>query len=242
MALAGPPALQVFGEVEPSWVIDAMRVDLSLRGAAGWYRVLNACRTAHFLDEGSMCGKLEGAAWYRTRTADPGLIDAALTWRLTGRGPPLPRDAVDEFVGVVLARLSEASPRVGPGRSSRAPSAGRSSRSVPSQPLVSCVLAAPANAELLALAARRFIQQDWADRELLVAPPAERGQRRGAAARSPDPDRRDQRGGPGHLARRGAGGGPGSDPRRLGSAHLVRHRPADAPGGRSCSPRSVARW
>ena len=170
VALAGPPPLQVFGEVEPSWVIDAMRVDLSLRGAAGWYRVLNACRTAHFLDEGSMCGKLEGAAWYRTRTADPGLIDAALTWRLTGRGPALPRDAVDEFVGVVLARLSEASPRIVP---AGLPSAERGPLvEIGSQPpLVSCVLTGPANAELLALAARRFIQQDWADRELLVLRP-----------------------------------------------------------------------
>ena len=35
-------------------------------------------------------------------------------------------------------------------------------------PLVTCVLAAPASAELLALSGRRFIQQDWPDRELLV--------------------------------------------------------------------------
>jgi hypothetical protein len=169
-ALAGPPPWEVFGELDRAWVIDAMRVDLTLRGAAGWYRVLNACRTVYFLDEGVMCGKLEGAAWYRSRATDPWLVDAALAWRRTGSGPPMPPERVDEFVGAVLARLSSVSPRRVP---AGVPSAERGPTVIVGRepPLVTCVMTAPASPELLALAARRFARQDWPDRELVVLRP-----------------------------------------------------------------------
>ncbi len=160
VALAGPPPRRVFGPIRRSWLVDAMRVDLALAGAAGWYRVLNACRTLHYLDRGSMCGKLTGAAWARTRVPDASLIDAAVAWRRLGTGPPLPPEDVDVFVGAIAGRLDGDAPAV----------VEIAPRHVVADHtrLVTCVLVAPRDAELLVLAAKRFAEQDWPERELLV--------------------------------------------------------------------------
>lgn len=170
LAVAGPSPAAVFGPLEREWLIDAMRVDLALTGASGWYRVLNACRTLHFLEEGTMCGKLHGAAWARDRVPDPSLVDDAVTWRRLGSGPPLRPERVDDFVADVARRLTEASPTAVPAGT---PAVEHRPRIVvlDERPLVTCVLVAPPNPERIALATRCFLQQTWSERELLVLGP-----------------------------------------------------------------------
>lgn len=170
VALSGPPPRSVFGPLERAWIVDAMRVDLALGGASGWYRVLNACRTLHFLEEGSMCGKLEGAAWARERVADPALVDGSVVWRRHGSGPPLAPGRVDAFVTAVAARLNAVSSTAVPAGIPAAEWRPRTTV-VHERPLVTCVLVAPSDAELLSLSVRRFAEQDWVDRELVVLRP-----------------------------------------------------------------------
>jgi hypothetical protein len=171
VALAGPPPRRVFGRIARSWLVDAMRVDLALAGAAGWYRVLNACRTLHFVEEGRMCGKLTGAAWARMRVADSALIDAAVEWRRNGSGPPLPPGHVDAFVSAVAARLDGA-PAGDDAEQAAIPAVDPEPVALDDGgPLVTCVLVAPPSEELLLLAVRRFAEQDWPARELLVLRP-----------------------------------------------------------------------
>jgi Glycosyl transferase family 2/Aminoglycoside adenylyltransferase, C-terminal domain/Nucleotidyltransferase domain len=162
VALVGPPPRRVFGPINRSWLAEAMLVDLALAGAAGWYRVLNACRTLHFVERGVMCGKLEGAAWARRRVADPELIDDAVEWRRNGVGPPLEVDRVDVFVDAIAALLGGAPPSEA--RVELPPQVVIGS----DDPLVTCALPAPADEQLLLLAANRFLEQDWPLRELLV--------------------------------------------------------------------------
>jgi len=167
IAVIGPPAATVFGPPVIPWLLEAMRVDLSLVGAAGWYRVLNACRTMHYLETGVMCDRIRGADWARGRLPDGELIDLALQWRQTGSGRPMIPDRVAAFVHPVLARLEQASGVLSP---PPVPAEETKPRVTvhDEYPLVSCVLLAPSDPELLALAARRFGEQDWWNRELLV--------------------------------------------------------------------------
>ncbi|MGF1648499.1 MAG: glycosyltransferase, partial [Kineosporiaceae bacterium] len=174
VALAGPDPAEVFPEQGAEAVADAMRVDLGLTGAAAWYTVLNSCRTLHYLDTGSMCDRDTGARWARGRLADHDLIDAALAWHRTGSGPPMPPDRVARFIRPVLDELAvrvgtatplgvpvvEASPRV---------------RVLADTAVVSCVMRAPATADLLAFAVRSFAAQDWPHRELVLVGPGVSG-------------------------------------------------------------------
>ncbi len=171
IALAGPETRSLIGRVDPAYVVGAMRVDLGLKGAAGWYRVLNTCRTLHYLEAGRLCSRAEGAAWARGRGLDDALVDAALAWRERGIGPVMEAARVEAFVGPVLARLAE---RAGTDTPVGVPVAESRERLVivDEEPLVSCVLRAPDNPELLALAVRRFADQHWSQRELIVLEPA----------------------------------------------------------------------
>ena len=184
IALSGPPPEELFAEVDPSWVSDGMRVDLRMTGPAGWYRVLNACRTLHYLDTGQLCGRSAGAQWARGRVHDQALLDDAVAWRETGRGPVLEPTRVDAFVAPVLARLegrSGAEPLLGVPEAEARPVV----RIVDDEPLVTCVLRAPEQPELLALALRRFSEQRWANRELVLLEPSP-----GATASAVVPDER----------------------------------------------------
>jgi len=167
IALAGPDPRDVFAEVDPAWVIGAMRVDLQMTGPAGWYRVLNACRTMHYLDTGQLCERSTGAQWARGRVGDVALLDDAVTWRETGSGPAMDPQRVAAFVAPVLTRLAA---RAGSAQLRGVPVAESRPRVtiVDDHPLVSCILRAPAHPELLALAARRFGEQQWPERELIV--------------------------------------------------------------------------
>jgi len=167
IALTGPEPRSMIGGIDPAHVSDAMRVDLGLAGAAGWYRVLNACRTLHYLETGRMCSRADGATWARGRVVDQGLVDDALAWREKGVGPVMDPARVEAFVAPVVARLAE---RSGTETPAGVPvvEARRRVAVLDEEPLVSCVLRAPDNPELLALAARRFGEQHWSHRELVV--------------------------------------------------------------------------
>lgn len=171
IALTGPEPRSLIGRVDPAHVADAMRVDLGLAGAAGWYRVLNACRTLHYLETGRLCSRADGAAWARGQVADPGLVDDALVWRQRGIGPVMAPTRVEAFVAPVVGRLAE---RSGTQTPVGVPAVEVQPRVtvLQEEPLVSCVLRAPDNPELLALAARRFADQRWSQRELIVLEPA----------------------------------------------------------------------
>ncbi len=169
VTLAGPRPRRVFGPVSRAWLVEAMAVDLALPGAAGWYRVLNACRTLHFIERGALCGKLTGAAWARGRVADPELVDLAVQWRRHGSGPPLAPERVAAFVNPIAERLDGATavePVTTPAGDLVLPTGVGGT-----DPLVSCVLVAPPGEELLVLAVKRFLEQDWEARELLVLSP-----------------------------------------------------------------------
>ncbi|MFB4317351.1 glycosyltransferase [Actinomadura sp. 21ATH] len=171
IALTGPPPGTLFADVDPSWVVDAMRVDLRMSGPAGWYRVLNACRTLHYLDTGRLCDRSAGAGWARGRVRDEALLDDALTWHETGHGPAMDPRRVGAFVEPVLARLEARADTAAP-RGVPAVEAKPRITIVDDPPLVSCVLRAPDQPELLALAVRHFGRQCWPQRELLVLAPS----------------------------------------------------------------------
>ena len=170
LALSGPAPRAAIGQVDPAHVADAMRVDLGLAGAAGWYRVLNACRTLSYLETGRLCSRAEGAAWARGSVPDQRLVDDALAWREQGVGPVLDPARVEAFVEPVLAQLAARSGTITP-LGVPAVEAQPRVTVVDEEPLVSCVLRAPDSPELLALAARRFAEQRWSQRELIVLEP-----------------------------------------------------------------------
>jgi len=167
IALTGRQPGVVFAEVDSEWIVDGMRVDLQMVGPAGWYRVLNACRTMHYLDTGQLCSRAAGVQSARTKVLDQGLLDDALAWRERGRGPVMDPERVEAFVQPVLARLE--------GRAGSRPLRGVPEQEIAprvalvhEEPLVTCVLRAPRHVDLLALATRRFSEQGWSHRELLV--------------------------------------------------------------------------
>jgi hypothetical protein len=165
VALIGPAPRRVFGPIKRDWLVEAMLVDLALAGAAGWYRVLNACRTLHFIERGTMCGKTEGAAWAHPRVQDSELIDDALEWRRHRLGPPLALDRVDAFVDAVALRLG------GPPPSLERIELSVAALPADGDPFVTCALLAPPDEQLLSLAVERFLEQRWPARELVVLKP-----------------------------------------------------------------------
>jgi len=172
IALTGPEPRSAIGQVDSAHVIDAMRADLALAGAAGWYRVLNACRTLHYLETGRLCSRAEGAAWAWDRVLDQRLVDDALAWREKGVGPVMDPARVEAFIEPVVSQLAE---RSGTDAPTGVPVIEAQERVtvLDEEPLVSCVLRAPDNPELLALAAQRFAGQHWWHRELIVLEPAD---------------------------------------------------------------------
>ena len=167
IALTGPKPRSAIGPVDSAHVVDAMRVDLGLAGTAGWYRVLNACRTLHYLQTGRLCSRADGAAWARGRVPDQRLVDDALAWREEGIGPVMDPARVAAFIEPAVSQLAA---RSGTGTPAGVPVAEAKERVtvLDEEPLVSCVLRAPDNPELLALAVRRFADQHWSQRELIV--------------------------------------------------------------------------
>lgn len=85
-AVVGPQPARVIGRVPLAGVLLGMLADLGSH-APPHYRVLNACRDLHFLVEGRMCSKQQGAIWARGRLGPPGLLEAAAAWQRHGPRP-----------------------------------------------------------------------------------------------------------------------------------------------------------
>jgi hypothetical protein len=107
-ALAGPPPAEVVGPIPRRRVLEAVRESLRWHGEHEPNRsqsVLNACRGWRFTEEGVWSSKRDAGAWARSRTGDPGLIDAALAVRAGDRSRPLDPARVATFTRRVLERV-----------------------------------------------------------------------------------------------------------------------------------------
>jgi Domain of unknown function (DUF4111) len=107
-ALAGPPPAEVVGPIPRRRVLEAVRESLLWHGEHEPNRsqsVLNACRGWRFTTEGVWSSKPDAGAWARSRTDDPGLIDAALAVRAGDRSRPLDPARVAAFTRRVLERV-----------------------------------------------------------------------------------------------------------------------------------------
>jgi predicted nucleotidyltransferase len=123
-ALTGPPPKELFPDVPPAWLREALQGELrwALEHGPPEYQVLNACRIWRFLEEGELVSKIAGGDWMASRLPDPSLVEAALK-RQRGHGEvPLDPAEARRFVLLVMDRFSSglapgAGPR--PGRYSR---------------------------------------------------------------------------------------------------------------------------
>jgi len=110
VAIAGPPAAHVFADVPREALLGAMRESMQWHReheGATLYSVLNACRAWRFAAGNALGSKLDGAAWARSRSAQPELIDSAVALR-HGKSAELPASEVDEFLEFVESALSSA--------------------------------------------------------------------------------------------------------------------------------------
>ena len=106
--LAGPPPARLVGPIPRRRVLEAVRESLLWHGGHEpnhSQSVLNACRGWRFTEEGVWSSKGDAGAWARSRTGDPGLIDAALAVRAGDRSRPLDPARVAAFTGRVLERV-----------------------------------------------------------------------------------------------------------------------------------------
>jgi hypothetical protein len=106
--LAGPPPAEVVGPIPRRRVLEAVRESLLWHGEHEPNRsqsVLNACRGWRFTEEGVWSSKRDAGAWARSRSGDPGLIDAALAARAGDRSRPLDPARVAAFTRRVLERV-----------------------------------------------------------------------------------------------------------------------------------------
>ena len=107
IALNGPPAATVFGDVPRSIVLGYLVEELNEALLAGSraYALLNACRAWRYLETGDVVSKIAGGAWARSRIDDPRIIESALGEQ-TGERIAHSLDQRDEqFVASVIERL-----------------------------------------------------------------------------------------------------------------------------------------
>lgn len=112
-AIAGPEPRDVFGPVARRSLMNALLLDArwAARKAPLHYQVLNACRVSRFLEEGSLCSKIEGARWAAERTTDPSVVEAAVV-RQKGGDARLDEQAVRAFVVPIIQALEDALQRL----------------------------------------------------------------------------------------------------------------------------------
>ena len=165
VALVGPEPSAVIPPVAVATILGGMLSDLGSRAPAH-YRVLNACRDQHYLNEGRMCSKLEGATWARPLVDDPELVDLATNWQVNGDGPGIDQGRVDTFVEVVAARLRRRyRPRRAPGRRRYGATAVPA---VTRWPAVTCVMPTYNRRRFVEQSIRLFMAQDYPRRELVI--------------------------------------------------------------------------
>jgi len=165
VAVVGPQPARVIGRVPLAGILSGMLADLGSH-APPHYRVLNACRDLHFLVEGRMCSKLEGAAWARRRLVPADLVDAAATWQTHGTGPELDPAQVDAFVTAAADRLRDAIQY-----GDVPPGCGRWLAGDPAPqlgPKVTCVMPTYNRRAFVERSIRLFLAQDYPNRELVV--------------------------------------------------------------------------
>ncbi|MEO3753417.1 aminoglycoside adenylyltransferase domain-containing protein [Streptomyces sp. B6B3] len=113
VAVLGPPPARVFGPVPRDRVLAAMADELrwGLDHGRPAYAVLNACRAARFAEDGVLCSKIDGAAWYLARHPGDATVTAALSHHRTGAPGP----GADEAAAFVEATLTTTRWPPGPG-------------------------------------------------------------------------------------------------------------------------------
>ncbi|MBA2311693.1 MAG: DUF4111 domain-containing protein [Actinobacteria bacterium] len=106
-ALCGPPPAEVFGRVEPAWLLAAFSEDLrwAQANAPPEYRVLNACRAWRFAVEGVICSKVGGGHWARRRVENTQVIDRAIARQGGFSDEALDEVAVERLATYVLKIL-----------------------------------------------------------------------------------------------------------------------------------------
>ena len=110
VVIDGPSPADVFADIPRSTLLEMMVESMRWHRSherLGFYSVLNGCRAWRFASENLLGSKLEGAAWARTRSTDPGLIDAAVELR-HGRPAELDDRDVSAFVDHVERALGDA--------------------------------------------------------------------------------------------------------------------------------------
>jgi streptomycin 3"-adenylyltransferase len=107
IAVAGPPAEQVFGEVGRDRIVRATldELDWAIEHAPATYAVLNACRALRFAVEGIQCSKVEAGEWYLAGRGDSPVVRAALADQRGATAPPPAADQTEEFVREVVKQL-----------------------------------------------------------------------------------------------------------------------------------------
>ncbi|WP_433006386.1 aminoglycoside adenylyltransferase domain-containing protein [Kribbella sp. CA-294648] len=107
VAVAGPPAEQVFGEVSRDRIVRATldELDWALEHAPTTYAVLNACRALRFAVEGIQCSKVEAAGWYLERHPDNPVVLSALAAQRGDSAEPPGADEAKDFVRGVTSQL-----------------------------------------------------------------------------------------------------------------------------------------
>jgi streptomycin 3"-adenylyltransferase len=80
VAIVGPPAIDVFGPVQPAELTAYLRGELrdSLEQSDQRYAVLNACRATAFSEERLLLSKTDGARWWLRRFGPEPLVTEAL--------------------------------------------------------------------------------------------------------------------------------------------------------------------
>jgi streptomycin 3"-adenylyltransferase len=89
VAILGPPAVDVFGPVQPAELTDYLRGELrdALEHSDQRYAVLNACRAIAFAEDRLLLSKTDGARWWLRRFGPQPLVTEAL--RAQERGEDL---------------------------------------------------------------------------------------------------------------------------------------------------------
>jgi hypothetical protein len=109
IALVGPSAREVFGEVERTRVVRAAEQSLRWHATAGdrpHATVLTACRAWHYLSQGDWCSKSTAGEWAAVRAPDVApLIAAALAFRRGETTTEVPVEAAAAFAQRVRAAL-----------------------------------------------------------------------------------------------------------------------------------------